>query len=33
MAVNCWGYGAFTPADRVEPQKLRLADNREFKVS
>jgi hypothetical protein len=33
MAVSCWGYGTFAPAGRVEPQSLRLADNREFKVT
>jgi DNA-binding beta-propeller fold protein YncE len=32
-AVNCWGYGKFEPAGKVEPQPLRLADNREFKVT
>jgi len=33
MAVNCWGYGTFMPAGKVAPQPLRLADNREFKVT
>lgn len=33
MAVNCWGYGTFMPAGKVEPQPLRLADNREFAVT
>ncbi len=33
MAVNSWGYGAFAPAGGVVPQPLRLADNREFKVT
>ena len=32
-AVNCWGYGTFMPAGKVAPQPLRLADNREFKVT
>ncbi len=33
MAVPCWGFGTFAPAGKVEPQSLRLADNREFKVT
>jgi len=33
MAVNCWGYGVFAPAGKVDPQPLRLADNREFAVT
>lgn len=32
-AENCWGYGTFAPAGKVEPQQVRLADNREFKVT
>ncbi len=32
-AWNCWGYGVFAPAGKVEPQMVRLADNRELKVS
>ena len=31
-AVNCWGYGFLAAKDGVEPQPLRLADNREFPV-
>ena len=33
MASSCWGYGTFAPAGKVEPQRLRLADNREFAVT
>ena len=33
MAPNSWGYGTFAPAGKVEPQQVRLADNREFKVT
>jgi len=33
MAHNCWGYGTFSATGNVEPQSLRLADNREFKVT
>lgn len=29
---TCWGFGTLAPAGKVEPQKLRLADNREFPV-
>jgi len=32
-ADRCWGYGVFAAAGQVEPQRLRLADNREFAVS
>ena len=32
MASRCWGYGTFMDKGHVEPQPLRLADNREFKV-
>jgi outer membrane protein assembly factor BamB len=30
---SCWGYGQFSPTGKVAPQKLRLADNREFPVA
>ena len=33
MASSCWGYGTFAPAGKVEPQRLRLADSREFAVT
>ena len=33
MACSCWGYGTFAPAGKVEPQRLRLADTREFAVT
>ncbi len=32
-AMNCWGYGTFAAAGQVAPQRLRLADGREFKVT
>ena len=33
MASRCWGYGTLVGKGKVEPQPLRLADNREFRVS
>jgi hypothetical protein len=30
---TCWGYGTFAAADAAAPQKLRLADRREFDVA
>lgn len=33
MAHRCWGYGTFVADGKVEPQKLRLADRREFDVT
>lgn len=32
-ASTCWGYGTLAAAGKVTPQKLRLADNREFAVA
>lgn len=32
-ADKCWGYGSFAAEGKVAPQKLRLADNREFAVA
>ena len=33
MADRCWGYGTFEAKGKIEPQKLRLADRREFEVA
>lgn len=32
-ADRCWGFATFAARGRVEPQKLRLADRREFEVT
>ncbi|HYW78137.1 MAG TPA: hypothetical protein VE890_01115, partial [Thermoguttaceae bacterium] len=32
-ADRCWGFGTFAARGHVEPQKLRLADRREFDVA
>lgn len=32
-ATRCWGYGTFEAKGNVQPQKLRLADRREFDVT
>jgi hypothetical protein len=31
-AINCWGFATFMDKGNVEPQPLRLTDNREFPV-
>jgi len=33
QAFGCWGIGTFAPTGKVEPQKLQLADRREFAVT
>ena len=33
QAFGCWGIGTFAPTGKVEPQKLQLADRREFDVA